>query len=58
MIYDEVFNFPDWILCYHELFHNNVKNQRKISIDLNFQNYNHEKYISCEYASNNYSWTL
>ena len=33
MIRDKVLNFHDWILCYHEPFHNMVKNQRKISTD-------------------------
>ena len=25
VIHDEVLNFHDWIICYHELFHNKIK---------------------------------
>ena len=36
MIYNEVLNFYDWILCYHELFHDKVKTHSNISMDLWF----------------------
>ena len=51
MIHNEGLNFHNWVLCYHEPFHDNVKNQRKISIDLYLQNYNHVKCIAHEYAN-------
>ena len=57
VIHNKILNFHNWILCYHEPFHNNAKYQRKISIDLNLRKYNHVKCISGEYA-NNYLWTL
>lgn len=40
------------------IFHDNVKKSKKISIDLCLLSYNHVKCVSCEYANNNYLWTL
>ena len=58
IIQDEVSNFYNWIVCYHELFLKSIKDQTKISIDLYLQNYNHEKCISHEYTNSIYLWAL
>ena len=54
VIRNEVLNFPDWILCYHELFHDKVKTHSNISLDLYLWNLNHMKFISHEYGNGHY----
>ena len=32
VIHDEVLNFHDWIICYHELFHNKIKKRQLVEL--------------------------
>ena len=57
-VHNKVLNFHIWILCYHEPYHDNVKNPRKYQWILYLWNLNHTKFILHEYANDHYLWIL
>ena len=60
MNHNEILNFHDWILCYHEPFHNKVKNEEKILMDwsMDLWHLNNVNFFSHKYANDHFLWTL
>ena len=45
VIHDEAWNFHDWILCYHEHFHEKIKREKSLELPINLWHLNSMKVL-------------
>ena len=52
VIHDEVWNFYDWIFCYHEPFHEKIKREKSLELPMNLWHLNSMKVIPTLWTQN------